>query len=217
MDITSFEIASLTDVVACDIHAYNLAEQPNGQKVLVLGDGPLALIMCLILKYYKNEISICLKHENTQNIAHEFGLDVIKIEELSEEPNDSFDIIFEGIGRAQSDSIQNAVRLIKPRGKVIILGVFDFDFHGSFYFRQLFYKEAVLLGSNSYSKWTNRDEFADAMSFIENKLDKKQLEKIITHKLDLSEFNYGIDLVKGRHASNAIKVIYTWRLATIWE
>ena len=55
----------------------------------------------------------------------------------------------------------------RPRFFTLLRTTPSFGYRGQFLFRDLFYKEASLQGSNSYGVWDCRDEFDIALKLIE--------------------------------------------------
>jgi threonine dehydrogenase-like Zn-dependent dehydrogenase len=120
--------------------------------------------------------------------------------------NNRYDIIIEAVGRKQQKTMRESIKLIKLKGKIVVTGVFEEGYEGNLPFRELFYKEVSLIGSNSYSTFQGRNEFDIALEIIENK--EINLSDLITHILPLSEFEKGLNLMKNKKESGCIKVIY---------
>ncbi len=108
-------------------------------------------------------------------------------------------------GRKQDKTLQQAIRLTKPGGKIIVLGVFEKNFFGKILLRDLFYKEIEIIGSNSYGFFNGKNEFAMAISLL-RKL-KTRFSKIITHIIPLKNFKEGLNLIKDKKDSGVIKII----------
>ena len=85
----------------------------------------------------------------------------------------------------------------------MVLGVFEKDYTNSLVLRDLFYKEASIVGSNCYC---GMRDFREA-SFLIKKY-KKKFEKLITHKLSLKEFGDAIKLIKNKKREAVIKIIF---------
>ncbi len=200
-----FEEAILTDSLAVAIHGYNLSESPSKKNVLVIGDGSLALITGLLCLEFKNKVSIIGKNNRNLKLASDFGINTSKKRDI-EKSREYYDIIFEVVGRKQDKTLQQAIRLIKPRGKIIVLGVFEKNFLGKIPLRDFFYKEGKLIGSNSYGFFNGKDEFDMAINLLERL--KTRLSKIITHVIPLKNFKEGLNLIKNKKKSGAIKIVF---------
>ncbi|MEK6917757.1 MAG: alcohol dehydrogenase catalytic domain-containing protein [Nanoarchaeota archaeon] len=203
--IIKFEEAILTDSIAVALHGYNLSESPTKKNVLVIGDGSLALITGLICLEFKNEVSIIGKNNRNLKLASDFGINTLKNEDI-EKSKKYYDIIFEVVGRKQDKTLQQSIRLIKPRGKIIVLGVFEKNFLGKIPLRDFFYKEGKIIGSNSYGFFNGKDEFDMAINLLERL--KTRLSKIITHVVPLKKFKEGLNLIKNKKESGVIKLVF---------
>ena len=199
----NFDEACLNDLVAVGIHSFHLAKSPRKKTILIIGDGPVALILIQILRYYENKLYILGKHSKNIGIAKSLGARV-----ESPKPTDQrqFDIIFETVGRRQSDTMTTAISRVKLGGIIIVLGVFDFGFIGKIQFRELFYKEITLLGSNSYGFWKNKDEFNKALRLVETGIIKPK--KIVSHVFSLTEFRKALNYIKGKNQYQTVKILF---------
>jgi L-iditol 2-dehydrogenase len=196
----SFELASLLDPLACALHAYHVANSPVNKKILIIGDGPLALSTLIICKKFSNKVTLTGKYQTNLKIASSLGAKVI--ENCFDFRKDSFDSIFECIGRDQDKSLEEAINAIKPKGKIIVLGVFQKEYRNKLILCNLFFKEGQLFGSNCYLP----EEFNSAINILEE--EKSKFGKIITHILPLKDFKLGLELIKNKKKSGAIKVIF---------
>ena len=140
-----FEEAVLVDSIAVALHGYNLSDSPTKKDILVIGDGSLALITGLLCLEFGNKVTIIGKNDRNLKLASTLGIDTLKINRAKKLMKD-YDIIFEIVGRKQDKTLQQAIRLIKPHGKIIVLGVFEKNFLGKIPLRDTFYKEAKILG-----------------------------------------------------------------------
>ena len=70
----------------------------------------------------------------------------------------------------------------------------------------LFFKEADIMGSNSYKVDDTTDDFVEALKLISQNATK--FSKLITHILPLKDFNKSLLLVKNRKETSAIKIIF---------
>ena len=110
------------------------------------------------------------------------------------------------MGRSQSDTLNECIRLIKPLGGILVLGVFKENYIGHLNYRKLFYKEVSLIGINSYSIFNDCNEFDLAITELAKNHDLYR--DIITHEFPLSEFNRALNFIKEREKHNIIKIIF---------
>jgi L-iditol 2-dehydrogenase len=200
---TTYEQASLTDVVAVAVHNYHLAGSPREKRILIVGDGAVGL-SCLQVYNQDNNVDVVGKHHKhkVENLGGR-SVDASVIRKISD---NSYDVIVETVGRKQDETLSESVRLVKPQGRIVVAGVYESGYRGQFLFRDLFYKEASLQGSNSYGVWDGRDEFDIALKLIEE--GRFNTSEIITHILPLTQFSEGVRLMNEKNKSGAVKIIY---------
>jgi len=196
----SFDLASLADVVAVCIHAIKLGKIKKDSNILVIGDGAIGISMALVLKDFCKYVRLKGKNEKNLEIASKIG---IKIFKDNKDYFNSFDFIFETVGRKQDSTLSEAINLISPKGKIIVLGVFEKYYANKIILRELFFKEACMIGSNNYN---GLDDFNKALRLIQKYCNK--FNKIITHRINLEDFNKALLLVKNRRETGVIKIIF---------
>lgn len=199
----SCEEACLTDVFAVAVHTYHLADSPEGKRVLIIGDGAIGL-SCLEVFKQKNVVDIIGKHQTEK--VYSLGGKYAGASDLTHLPANSFDVVIETVGRRQDKTLNDAIRLIRPRGKIVVAGVYEPKYLGALDLRSLFYKETSVQGANSYGVWQGKNEFDQALGLIEN--GQVNASGLITHVLPLSEFSRGVELMNQKARSGAIKVVY---------
>ena len=198
----SFDLASLADVVAVSLHGYHFCGSPINKKILIIGDGAVALSTAIVLMSKKNEVFLLGKNNKNIDIAKKMG---ISISNKLEKEN-LFDFVFVCVGRSQDSTLEASIKAVKPQGKIIVLGVFKKDYKNNISFRNLFFKEAIIMGSNSYEIKGTTDDFVEALYLIAQ--NTKKFSKLITHILPLEDFNKAFLLVKNRKETGAIKIIF---------
>ncbi|MGB7290939.1 MAG: alcohol dehydrogenase catalytic domain-containing protein [Thermodesulfobacteriota bacterium] len=208
----SFAEGSLIDPVAVAVHCiHSLDLNKRNWSVAIVGDGPIGLICLQVMKAFgAGSVTLFGKYKYRLKLASNLGAseavllthDNSKLESFKER----FDVVIEAVGGRQSKTLRSCINLVAPGGVVVVLGVFDFDFLGSLHFRQMFFKEARILGSNSYSTWERVREFETAKHLVADGLvDVKQL---VTHKLSLDQFYEGFTLTRKKNETRVIKVIF---------
>jgi len=199
----------LIDSLAACIHASNLAGHFKDKNVAIIGDGTMGRI-CVELAKLQNAKRIVLIGKNIKKTKDKslliietiFYKDKKKLYNLE----NKFDVTLEAVGRKNSETLNLAINLSKPKGKIIVLGVFPEQFLLTLNARKLFIKEIVMIGSNSYSYSKGKKEIAEAVNLINNK--KLKLDSLITHVLPLIKFKEGLELFRNKSQSRAIKVVF---------
>ena len=200
-----FEEAILVDSIAVSLHGYHLSDYPTKKDILIIGDGSLALITGLLCLEFKNKITMMGKNNKNLKLASDFGITILKDSKIKNLKK-NYEIIFEIVGRKQDKTLQQAIKFLRPNGKIIVLGVFEKDFIGKIPLRELFYKEGEIIGSNSYGFFDEKDEFDIAIKLLEKR--RKKFSQIITHLVPLKDFKKGLDLIKIKDDSKVIKVVF---------
>ena len=205
-DYIDYFLGTLTDVIAVAIHTYHIADSPKNKNILIIGDGSLALC-CLKIFQKENNVSILGKYKYNLDIALEFGSNKIyNLKQIKQLPTNNYDIIIECVGREQDITIRKCVELIKIRGKIIVTGVFPLEYYGNIHFRELFYKESILMGVNSYSYFGLINEFDLALKELLRF--SNEYKKIITHIYPLSSFNKAVEELKNKEINKIIKIVF---------
>ena len=205
---TSYEEGVLFDPLAVCIHTFNLAEGIKDHKVAIIGDGTIGRICLQLAEYYQvQNVTIIGKHIKKRDFTSK-KIHVINFNRANKLNNlkDYFDVVFESVGRKQSETLNLAIDLVKPKGKIIVLGVFPENYKANLSVRKLFIKEGEIIGSNSYGCYKGKKEVLEALEILnKNVLNLKQL---ITHTLPLSQFEKGIKLFENKETSKAIKIVF---------
>lgn len=203
-DEVSYEEGCLTDMVACALHAYNLSGAPKQKKAVIIGDGPAAMVLAQILSDSKNDVLLFGKHEYNLSIMKTLGVDSIHFDYKQRVEKNSSHLVFDMVGGRQDAVIIEAIRLVAPRGKIVSFGVYPEGYAAKIFARELFYKEASLIGSNAHGTWHGVSEFDSALQLISSK--KISLKHVLANTLPLHEFNKGLNL---KYSHKCIKQVYT--------
>ncbi len=207
----SYEEGALFEPFACAVHGVvEQASVKGGEKVLVLGPGPLGILVGWLAGALGAKVLLAGKSEDRGrlHIASRGPLyDVVNVDEedLNLRIGDDFgpygaDLVFECTGALPA--IGSGLELLRKRGMFIQMGIIhkpvtmDFD-------RFLFSSELVLTGSRTqkHSSWLRALEILDKTHL--------PLKELITHALPLEKWREGFDLTLRREA---IKVIlHPWK------
>ena len=198
----SFELASLADVVAVSLHSYHLCGSPTNKKILIIGDGAVALSTAIVLKSKNNKVSVLGKNKRNMGVARKIGITTLN----KLEKENSFDYVFECVGRSQDNTLEYSIKAAKPQGKIIVLGVFKKDYKNIISLRNLFFKEICLIGSNSYLTSKSNDDFNGALDLISR--NSMRFSKLIANILPLKDFERGLYLFKNKSETGAIKIVF---------
>ncbi len=103
--------------------AFQILEQMDfvaGERVLVMGDGKLGLLIALVLREYtRAEITLLGHHEDKMSIAGAKGVKTwLSSKGNPPDSDDPYDYVIEATGTAEG--FQQALSLLRPRGAVIL-------------------------------------------------------------------------------------------------
>ncbi|MFY9302933.1 MAG: zinc-binding dehydrogenase, partial [Atribacterales bacterium] len=202
----SFEEGAVLEPLACAVRGVlEQAELEGKEKVIVLGPGPLGILVSWVVKTRGASVILVGKREDEFRfqVAKEGGVDdTLNLDEvnvgkivLQEIDPYGVDVVFECSGALSAVSL--GLELLRKRGRYIQMGILhrpvtvDFD-------QYLFSRELEVTGSRTQttSSWEK------AISLLEKV--NIPLKKIITHVLPLSRWQEGFELTQSR---KAIKVI----------
>lgn len=185
------EIAALAEPVACSVNAIDLVDVRPGETVLVLGAGNIGLTGILALRAAGATVLITARYDHQAEAARRLGADevipadesgVARLAELRQQ--EAVDVVFESVGGA-ADTMADAMRTVRPRGRVVMLGVFmtprvsinPFD---------LLLHEIHLTGAVVYgSPPGRRPHFAEALDVVAQFPDETR--SLITHRFPIAD------------------------------
>lgn len=110
------EEAVFTEPLAAAFEITRQVHVKPTDKILVIGDGKLGLLISLVLRLINAEITIAGKHEPKLKIVEKHGIEAVNIRELHAEKR--YDIVVEAAGAVEG--FETAMRLVKPGGTIVL-------------------------------------------------------------------------------------------------
>jgi L-iditol 2-dehydrogenase len=193
------QVANLTEPLACGLHAIEIAGLKKNDNVLVLGVGPIGLLITYICsKEFASNTLACDISSFRRKIAREMGASsTIKPDELKSQ--DLFpDVVFDCTG-GLSQSINQTIDIIRPRGTICVEGSYEGKQHIGL--RKLQMKEARIVTSQG----NNLKNRQDAISKIE--LHANELKPLITHTYPLEKISEAFYAAVKHYETNAVKIL----------
>jgi L-iditol 2-dehydrogenase len=125
---TSFTDAALTEPLACVVQGWEEMKPRCGQRLLVIGSGPIGLMFVALARHAHCEVTVAGRGEERLEAARKLGahqvVNLVAGKELDEalqtERGDGFDMVFEAVG--QPKTWEAAVKLVRKGGKVNLFG-----------------------------------------------------------------------------------------------
>ncbi len=197
----SLEAAALTEPFCVALHAIEIAGSPLGDSALIMGPGPIGLMVLQNLKLMGiSQVFIAGLSEDSERLtlAKNLGADAIISADKDNLTNIvrefthgiGVDIVFEVSGSV--DALIEGTKAVKKGGKVCMVGLFQKP--AEFFFTPLVRSEIILYGSFNYTPET----WERAISLFSSK--RVTLDPFITHRIIINEIEKGFQLLKQKKA-----------------
>lgn len=196
-----WEGAALIEPVAVCVHAFRRANVHCKQRAIVLGAGPIGLLMAMVLQA-EGLYRIMITDVNSFRlaIAKSLGLDAINPAETSlrervlEATNgEGADVVFEAAGtQATADQM---CQIVRPRATIVNVSVFKTP--PSLDMRTVNFLELTIVGSRVYE----RSDFARAIEIVR----LPGPRRIITHRFPVDRVSDAFDILA--RGADACKIL----------
>ncbi|MHA2074451.1 MAG: alcohol dehydrogenase catalytic domain-containing protein, partial [Candidatus Hodarchaeales archaeon] len=202
----SLREAVFMEPIACCLHGLNRLNFTPKNTVLIIGAGPIGLLMTTLIKMeYKSRIIVSEPNKFRRMQAISQGADIVidprseSLEEiiLNETEGNGVDNAIEAVGSLQTAS--EAIKYLNKGGEVLIFGVTEPKKSIDLILNNLYSKELSLFGS-----FTNPHENYQALEFLENKV--LNASKLVSHELSLNRVEEGLMLLRNR-SDNVLKIL----------
>ncbi|WP_338787122.1 zinc-dependent alcohol dehydrogenase [Metabacillus sp. FJAT-53654] len=202
-DTLTTELAVLTEPLAVGVHAVNIADVKKGDKVAILGSGPIGLVTS-VAAHFKGAETICLTDaiDNNLEIGKKLcATDVVnvRVQSLQKYTSDNigqFDHVFLTAG--YGSILDDALSVIKRKGKVISIALFEEKV--SIDLNKFMISEVQMFGSSMYVK----EDFKTAIEIIASH--RYKLESLITHRFNFDQINEAMEVALSKSGS-PIKIV----------
>lgn len=205
----SLILATLIEPLAVCVRAVRRLRSDATDPVLLFGDGPIGLLMVLLLVRGGAEHMVVVGGRDYRlRVATAFGArQILNYHALSgdlavairREVGEDFPTVVEATGSIAA--MNAALELIASCGRILLLGDYGRT-RADFLWNRLLHREMELIGSNaSAGAWPEAVRLA-----VEGDL---PLDRLVMHRLPSERFREGIELVRGRH-SEVVKVVLEW-------
>lgn len=187
------EAAVIPDAVACMYHAIKDKGQVRaGDRVLILGVGGLGLQGIQIAKYFGAEVYATSRQNHKLELARQMGADAVintageNLEEVIRTLTDEqmCDVIFDNIGI--KESVEQALHILRPGGKIIVVGYNDIEFTANY--QQVIIKEKEVIGIRGSS----RQNLVETIQLVE----KGRVKPYIYQTFPLEKINEALEQLR---------------------
>lgn len=204
----SLTTAVLIEPLAVCLRGWRRLQLDDPRGAVVLGDGPIGLIMLMLLRRHGVE-RVCLAGGRPSRLSLARELGATAVVNYHDVKSDLTAAVLEATGgpvpnvieaSGAAPAIAAALQLTTVPGKVLVIG--DYGGHAAqFHWNHLLHRELELIGSNaSAGAWPDAVRFTTGGNL--------PLDRLVTHQLPACEFARGLDIV--RHQRDTLKVVLTW-------
>jgi len=194
------DIAAQTEPLACVVYSLNMVKPSPADYVLLYGAGPIGLTYIKALQAYGiRNLAVVAKGPKRVEQARECGADFVidtqnesVAERLKEEWGCLADIVLDGVGRGPV--LSEAIRLVNSRGRIMLFGL---DHNAISEVPPAIYTQKELTMYGSLGK-----DFPAAIGLIKD--GGMDLKQFITHRVELTEINEAIELLKSKAGCRVI-------------
>jgi threonine dehydrogenase-like Zn-dependent dehydrogenase len=197
--------ASLIEPLSCAIHCHNIADVKESDNVVVIGAGPMGLIIQSVIRMHPIKRLICIEIDDWRGQkALELGADFLINPESQDVKNEiaritkeeMADVIIDAVGI--SETIEMATNIWAPGARLICFGQ-DYNAEAKIKPNDIVRYQRQIIGS--YIGYP--EDFLDAIELIANKI--IAVDKLITAKIPLEHLiSSGFKIMKER---KCVKII----------
>lgn len=193
-----WEEAAMVEPVACALNGINRCDLAIGDDVLILGGGPMGLIMLQLAKLRgAGSVTLCERMEGRRQLGEQLGADrtVSGLAELEAADTPAPDVVIECIGNPVTQ--EAAFRLVKPGGMVELFGDGDMTSRYSLP-SQLFYQKELTARGAALNPFTHQQAFRAIAS------GRIRLLPLVSRKIPVDELPA---LLKAGFSKDDIKIL----------
>jgi threonine dehydrogenase-like Zn-dependent dehydrogenase len=202
-DELAFDVAALAEPLACVLNGTKQASIHPGESVLILGGGPIGLLYLILLKAAgASPLIVSEPAPHRARWARDLGADEVvdpratNVQDVARELTEGrgVDLAVDSVGALLPD----AVASVRKAGRVLVFGLNE-RVEAVIRPVDLVYREISISGV-----YIARGTFPLAVKLLtENKLG---LDRLVTHRLDLEQFDEAIELLRTGEAVKALVV-----------
>ena len=210
-DSVSVEGGALAEVYAVAVHAVNRARVSPGDRVAIIGSGPVGLTIAQVADVAgATSIAMLGKPDGPLQIAYEavgaVPINVDKTDAVAEiqawSDGRGADVVFEAVG-GTANTLEQATEIAAKRGRVCMVGGHRTPLSFSERFARS--RELTIIWSFCYGRRGGKTEFQIAIDLLAaGKLDANPL---VTHRFGLDDITEAFAVAAGRDAHGSVKVL----------
>lgn len=182
----SLKAAAVTEPLAVALHMFNLASPRHDEKIVVIGDGAIGILISALLSVRGFGSVLIAKHKAKADIARRMG-----VENIVSDAAYNASCVFHTAG--SQSALEMGLDSLNPGGRMVCIGYLHANEQmGSGRFNSAVRKELSIIGSYSYSY----DDMSAAYDIINSEID---VSPIISRIVPLEDTSKGFEaLVKSK-------------------
>ncbi len=199
---TDLKLAALTEPLAVACHDVRLSGTKPGELAVVLGGGPIGMLVALVAKAAGANVILSEVSEARLRLARELGLEAVHpgetdLVKLCQERSrgSGADVVFEVSG--SKAALASITDLLAIRGRIIIVAIFPKPVEINL--QQFFWKELQLQGVRVYEP----EDYEKAIALVASKT--LPLDKLITRVEPLDRLQQAFEELDAR--TDAMKIL----------
>jgi 2-desacetyl-2-hydroxyethyl bacteriochlorophyllide A dehydrogenase len=183
-DELDFELGALVEPVAVAVHGVHMVDVTMGDRVLVLGSGTIGLAAVLTARAAgAGEVIATFRHEHQGQAALAAGASrIVEAEQAAGLASEDIDVVIETVGGTAS-TIHDALRSVRPGGRISILGVFTQPI--TMHPLGMMLKEVKMVAPITYCRPGPHSDFDTAIGIL--RADPERAGALITHRVALAD------------------------------
>ena len=198
---TGLRDAALIEPVAVAVHDVRRGQVSAGDKVVVVGGGPIGLLIATVARHVGGDVAVVELDPPRRALAAQLGFTTLHPEDLDEPAwldkwtgGAGADVLFEVSGAAAGIAL--AVALAKVRGTIVVVGIHPEP--RGVDLQRIFWRELTIVGARVYEK----SDFETAVELVSSGVIPTRA--LITRVVPLAETQGGLDNLE---AGTAMKVL----------
>jgi len=198
---TDLRAAALIEPVAVAVHDVRRGRVSEGDKVVVVGGGPIGLIIATVARHFGGDVTVVELDPTRRALAVDLGFTAQHPQSLDDPTwlnewtsGAGADIVFEVSGAAAGIGL--AIAVAKVRGTIVVVGIHPEP--RAVDLQRIFWRELTIVGARVYEQ----TDFEAAVELVSSGV--IPTEVLITRVVPLAETQAGLDELQ---AGTAMKVL----------
>ena len=193
--------AAFLEPLACVVHGADLLNLAGDRTVVLLGDGPMALLFAQLARLRgAGRVILIGRHPQRLAVARELGAD-FDVNAGEDDPREAVESLTDGLGAdsvvecvGRPEAWEQAVTLARPGGEVLFFGGCEKGSAVRLSAERIHYEEIALKGGFHYTP----DAVRRAWELICG--EALTLDPLVTHRVPLDELPDALDRMRRREA-----------------